>query len=100
MLHRIILNNAAARQSATICAIIVLFSYISTYEVELYINRNLLYGDDSLIFYRRYWILEWIVSFCGEELFGQIQCLNFSKCGQESSVDLCCTEDTLAKSVA
>lgn len=79
MLHKIILNIALTRQLTTIYAVTMLCSHISSYKVELYVNHNLLKGDESLIFYRRYCILGWVVSFCGEELFGQIQCLRINK---------------------
>jgi len=77
MLHKIILNIAAAGQFTTICAVIVLFSHISTCKVELYINHN--FREMIFEFSTEDWILEWVVAFCGVELSGQIQCLNFNK---------------------
>lgn len=79
MLHKIILKIAFERQLTTIYVVTMLFSHISSYKVELYVNHILLKGDESLIFYKRYCILGWVVSFCGEELFGQIQCLRINK---------------------
>lgn len=79
MLHKIILNIAFKRHLTTIYAVTMLFSHISSYKEELYVNHNLLNGDESLIFYRRYCVLGWVVSFRGEVLFGQIQCLRINK---------------------
>lgn len=50
MLHKIILNIALARQLTTIYTVTMLFSHVSSYEVELCVNPNLLKGDESLIF--------------------------------------------------
>lgn len=85
MLHKRILNIALARQLTIIYAVTMLFSHINSYKVELYGNHNFFKGDESLVFYRRYCILGRVVSFCGEELFGQIHCLRINK--QHESVD-------------